>query len=106
MEGYDVAQICLNGHVITSTAGSSPQFRKNRCKKCGAETIMKCLHCNQNIKGYYHVPGVIDMQMHYNLPRFCENCGKPYPWTEANINSVYEIIEFIDSFSEKEKYDF
>jgi len=106
MESYDIAQICLNGHVIASTAGSSPQFRKKRCDECGEKTIMNCPHCNEPIKGYYHVPGFLDTKMHYDIPRFCENCGKPYPWIKSKIESAFEIIDFIDSLSDAEKIDF
>jgi hypothetical protein len=105
MEGYDIAQICLNGHIIASTAGSSPQFRKKRCDICGEETIMKCPNCNDNIKGYYHVPGFLDTRMHYDLPRFCENCGKPYPWINTKLKAVEELVELMDSLKAEEKQD-
>lgn len=105
MEGYDIAQICLNGHVIASTAGSAPQFRKRRCDKCGEETIMHCLHCNTAIKGYYHVSGFISARMHYDLPRFCENCGNPYPWIETKLEAAKELVNLMDSLKKEEKDD-
>ena len=105
MDGYDIAQICLNGHVIASTAGSSPQFRKNRCDICGEETIMNCPNCNDPIKGYYHVSGFLDTQMHYDLPRFCENCGKPYPWIEAKLKVAHELVDLMDTLKQEEKAD-
>lgn len=103
MDGYDIAQICLNGHVIASTAGSSPQFRKNRCNICGEETIMHCKSCKSPIKGYYHVSGFLDFKMSYNQPRFCESCGKPFPWIETKIEVANQLI---DSLNDDEKLDF
>ena len=41
-EGYDTAQVCLNGHVASSMAGSSPQFRQCHCEKRGDPTITEC----------------------------------------------------------------
>jgi hypothetical protein len=59
MEGYDLAEICLNGHVTTSIARSYPNFRKNFCDECGEKTIMKCPSCQADIKGDYHMENVI-----------------------------------------------
>lgn len=106
MDGHDIAQICLNGHVIASTAGSSPQFRKNRCDTCGEETIMTCKSCKTPIKGYYHVSGFIDFNMSYSRPRFCESCGKPFPWIETKIDVANQLIDLMDSLNEDEKLDF
>ena len=105
MDGYDIAQICLNGHVIASTAGSSPEFRKKRCDICGGVTIMNCPSCNEHIKGYYHVSGVISFNMHYDLPRFCQNCGKPYPWIESKLIVAHELVDLMDTLNQEEKDD-
>ena len=35
MSDYDVAQICLNGHVITELA-LKPDYRQDFCSRCGA----------------------------------------------------------------------
>lgn len=40
--GYDAAQICMNGHVITRMFHDSPEFRQNFCDKCGEKTITTC----------------------------------------------------------------
>ena len=53
---YDVAQICLNGHVITDIAHRAPQ------------------------------PDVICLSgSSPKAPAFCHNCGKSYPWTQAKL---------------------
>ncbi|HYL55802.1 MAG TPA: DUF2321 domain-containing protein [Gemmatimonadales bacterium] len=49
-DGYCVAQICANGHVITTAADLSPGL-KPRCPKCGAETVVKCPKCGKTIQG-------------------------------------------------------
>lgn len=105
MDGYDIAQICLNGHVISSMAGSSPSFRKDFCKECGSKTIMHCQECNKPIKGYYHVSGVIG-GFHYDAPHFCDSCGNPFPWIKTKIETAKELVLLIDSISEEEKQDF
>lgn len=104
MDGYDIAQICLSGHVITSTAGSAPQFKQDRCKTCGDSTITNCVNCGKLIKGYYHVSGV-DFRMHYNRPRFCENCGQAYPWITSQLEGINELIELIETLPHDQKDD-
>lgn len=106
MNGYDIAQICINGHVITSMAGSSPEFRKSFCNLCGASTIMKCQKCNKSIKGYYHVEGVFGFSSPYKAPKFCDNCGESFPWTETRLKTTRELIDLIDSLNVDEKNDF
>lgn len=77
---YDTLQVCENGHVITDMAVKCPDHRKNRCPKCGAATIMACKKCSTSIPGHYHWP---DGSSVYTAPRpdYCQNCGKPFPWT-------------------------
>ena len=104
-EGYDTAQICMNGHVVAATAGSSPQFRKSFCKKCGAATTMECLECLSVIQGHYHVPGVIGF-MDYDPPLYCHNCGKPFPWTTRTIDAVAQLASGDGSLTRDETVEF
>ena len=53
---YDIAQICINGHVINSMSKSHPEHNKKFCDKCGAPTITNCPKCNTPIRGHYHAP--------------------------------------------------
>lgn len=36
---WDVAQVCLNGHLVTSTAATYPQHQEKFCSRCGAQTL-------------------------------------------------------------------
>jgi hypothetical protein len=102
-EGYDVAQICLNGHIITGMAGGSPEFQQKFCAKCGAATIMECPGCRAKIRGYYFVPGVIGVGEQLKTPAFCYNCGKPYPWTEIKIEAARELARELENLTDEEK---
>ena len=102
---YEVAQICLNGHVITSIAQRHPELKKLRCPTCGEQTITHCPDCNQPIKGDYFVPGVVDFSA-YHKSAYCDSCGQPYPWTKRNQEAVAELIEFSEMLSATEKEDF
>lgn len=104
MQGYDVAQICLNGHVICSMAIAHPNNRRDHCTTCGARTIMNCPNCDNPIKGYYHAPGVISL-IDYHPPRFCEKCGEPYPWIKFKLEASRELVDLIESLSDYEKND-
>jgi len=88
---YDVAQICLNGHVVNDSVRRFPEFNKKFCEKCGARTIVECPNCRASIQGYYHVPGVIGVGSQEPAPAFCYECGNPYPWTETQIQAAKEL---------------
>lgn len=102
-EGYDIAQICLNGHLITKTAKTNPQFMENFCSICGEKTITECPHCKAFIRGEYHVPGIVSIGFKFTIPKYCYNCGKPYPWTERALKASQELINEIEKLSKEEK---
>lgn len=88
---YDIAQICLNGHVITSATKTAPKLKRRFCDKCGAPTITECPNCGADIRGYYHVPGELTLAATYRLPKFCRDCGVAYPWTESLLEAAHEL---------------
>lgn len=98
---YDTAQICMNGHAITSNASHSEMLSKY-CIKCGEKTIKSCQHCNSKIRGYFHVPGVISLSQ-YIPPKYCHECGKPYPWTETSLMAAKEFAEDLDNITPEEQ---
>jgi hypothetical protein len=102
-EGYDVAEICLNGHVVTEMAASYPQHRKPFCPDCGSATITACPSCEANIQGYYHVTGVIGGYRKRPAPAFCHNCGEPYPWTAARLKAAKELAHEAEGLDEEER---
>jgi len=99
-EYYDVAQICINGHMINPFYSSSPQFNKNFCDKCGASTISKCNYCNTPILGRYrsHITTAV-----FKPSSFCHECGKAYPWTEAKLRAAQELSDEIENLTEEER---
>ena len=103
MDGYDIAQICLNGHLISRFAGSSPERRANACPECGAKTILQCQECNALIRGNYHVDFVIGVSSNFVIPKHCHNCGAPYPWTRRSIEAMKKLLEEEDALDEESK---
>ena len=98
---YDIAQICLNGHEINSSFTECPEYNKKYCEECGEKTIIRCLECNSEIQGDLRnseitIPG-------YDVPAFCYNCGKPYPWTKTKIDSAKELALELEGLSEEDK---
>lgn len=107
MNGYEIAQICLNGHLITSNVELNPQFKKDFCNRCGEETICYCLNCKHPIKGNYHsstVKGFLD-NLNYNIPKFCDICGKSFPWFKNKLVCAYKYVEQLDCLNTEEKAD-
>lgn len=95
---YDKAQICLNGHVISSSSTNVEKY----CSICGSETIDKCPNCDIPIRGNENIPGVIVVYK-YNVPSYCYNCGNPFPWTKSKLEALQELIDFDDQLSSDEK---
>jgi hypothetical protein len=89
---HDTQQVCFNGHQVTDNFHRSPEFRREFCKLCGARTIHKCLACGTEIKGDYHVDGVVAIGFDTPVPKFCEKCGAKYPWTDKlNEDEVVKL---------------
>lgn len=101
---YRTAQICKNGHVITSNTNNTAHL-SNFCSECRAETISSCPKCNTPIRGKYDVPGVMGIST-YTPPKYCHHCGHPFPWTESTLNSISELLDMQDQLTEDEKQHF
>lgn len=102
---YDTAQICIEGHPINCMSVSSPEHNRKFCRKCGAKAITNCENCSAPIKGFYHDPWA---SRPGNLSRFtprsfCDNCGKPYPWTEAKLKAARELTDLLEDLSTEER---
>ena len=120
----EVAQICLNGDLITDNFNKNQWERSEHCPKCGASTITKCPHCQTPIKGCHRVIKTrttsINVISHestyatydekvekYNIPAYCQHCGEPFPWTQTAIESASKIIdEEMNELNGEEKSNF
>jgi hypothetical protein len=96
--GYDVAQVCLNGHVVNFLAGSLPEHNEKFCSTCGEKTIVECPLCKTKIRGHYHMVGATSFLPEVS-PAFCHNCGKPYPWMEDRLQTAKELLFHDDKLS-------
>lgn len=99
---YDTAQICLNGHVVNTSAASSPESNQKYCVLCGSETITACPDCNTTIRGDYKVHGLI-IAIDYDKPAYCNSCGKPFPWTVIGLEEASKLADTFKKLSQKEK---
>lgn len=99
---YEVAQICLNGHMITARYNSSPEQSAKYCDSCGEKNIISCENCHTHIRGSYVVPGVLGA-FGYAIPSYCHECGKSYPWTQQKLEAAKELAEELSELSEEEK---
>ncbi|WP_318531287.1 DUF2321 domain-containing protein [Lactiplantibacillus pentosus] len=37
------------------------------------------------------------------IPKYCKNCGKPYPWTESAVKSAQDLISYSELSSDEVK---
>jgi hypothetical protein len=100
--GYDVAQICRNGHIINTQATINPQHNQRYCSRCGAECIFKCPSCNIFIKGEYLYNNA-SLNLRFILPAFCSPCGDAYPWTKLAIQTAKELADELDTLTDEDK---
>lgn len=104
---YDVAQICMSGHVVNDATKKFPQFSSKYCRKCGHPTIEQCPDCQVPIKGRYHsstAPTVTSTKEKESpVPFYCHDCGKAYPWTQALLDTALELINEEDNLTAEDK---
>ena len=100
---YDTAQICFNGHIINTRAETEPEYNKGHCTGCGAVTITSCPKCGAKILGQLHPsPKYLALPV-LGPPKFCWNCGMPYPWTEARLKAAHDLANEIEQISASER---
>lgn len=95
-EGYDIAQICENGHVVNSNARIYPHFNQ---KLCGTKTTTCCSGCGAPIRGAY----LDGLYAGYTAPGFCSYCGDPFPWTQTRLRAVRELVKELDMLDGRDK---
>lgn len=100
--GYDNAQVCTNGHMITQFADTRPEHLQNFCEKCGAATIRACPKCSKKIQGFNYSSSVSRRQ----APSFCHECGAPFPWTDQILATAQRLAEEDADFSVEERKQF
>jgi hypothetical protein len=100
--GYDNAQVCTNGHIITQFADREPEHLQNFCEKCGAATIRACPKCSKKIQGFNYSSSTSRRQ----APPFCYECGTPFPWTAQILATAQRLAEEDAHFSVEEREQF
>ena len=99
--GFDVKQVCMNGHFITDLARIKPESAQKYCGNCGEATITSCQNCATEIRGRDLSPGHINIGG--VVPAYCHNCGKPYPWTQSRLKAAHDLVEEMSDLSAEEK---
>jgi len=105
LRGYDVAQVCLNGHVITQFAQTRPDGRKKFCDKCGEATVVACPKCSKPIQGYHH-SGRFHSLVKKEPPAFCHECGTAFPWTEGRLAAAQRLADETSEFTAEDREQF
>ena len=109
MGDYGIAQLCLNGHLITSKSNDITP-KQNFCSSCRQTTISACQKCDTPIKGSYREVSQIDPPFRYSnspysKPSYCYNCGEAFPWTQRSQEAAFELINLSDDLNDTEKED-
>lgn len=101
---YDLAQFCLNGHLVTGFARTEPRQKERFCSTCGARTITQCQRstCQAPIRGYRTGEGEMPQPV-MREAAYCYECSRAYPWTQARIKAAHELIELCEGLTDDEK---
>jgi hypothetical protein len=100
---FDIAEICLNGHVSNSTVKQYPHLCKSFCEECGAKTIQQCSSCSAHIRGETVGNDWYSGYEWYIPPRHCIFCGEAFPWIKDKIEALKELALELDDLNEDEK---
>ena len=98
---YDTAQVCANGHLITESIRGFPEQGQKFCQTCGAKTLTTFEYCSADIRG--HLRGVLSIWDDGDVPSFCSECGKPYPWTSKRLAAAKILVEETENLDEQDK---
>ena len=101
MSGYDVAQLCLNGHKVNARSTEYAESNQDFCSRCGEATITSCPSCKTSIRGLQFDTALFLPS--FQLPAYCIKCGIAYPWTEATLSAARELVDELDSLSVEDK---
>lgn len=83
-------QICENGHIISPDI---EMYSFHFCPQCGTKTFSSCPSCGEPIFGkYFEYDVLFTPEFPDQVPFYCHNCGKPYPWTQKIIDNAVEIL--------------
>lgn len=98
--------ICKKGHIQISTLDTDESCENHFCPLCGSEVVENCFFCASPIPGGYAkitsklqnlVTGEkmkrITKYKNTEIPNYCYQCGKPYPWTEKFLKDYRELLE-------------
>jgi hypothetical protein len=100
------ALYCEKGHFIEAleadddsapTDAMSAMFARKRsgpppfCRICGAMNTSTCAHCQ------------VPIELSYDRPAFCAQCGKAFPWTVYTIRAASECTDDIADLTGEEK---
>ena len=100
MSDYYDRQTCVNGHIVSNYIRSNFENSQPFCAKCGAATIIKCPACGTPQRGL----STNDVSVYKGSPdAYCRNCGKPYPWTEGQLEAASELVKEDEQLSDEDK---
>lgn len=100
---YDVALVCLSGHVVNDRSQGSPQHSEAFCSKCGASTVSACSDCKTPIRGYYHSDIFVIPGPEPKPPAYCHHCGSAYPWTSERLAAAQEMARELEELSAEDR---
>ncbi len=101
---FEVALVCANGHLLNDRAEAQATLNVKFCPECGEGTLSHCPECDTALRGRFLPEG--DPQGGKRLsrpPRFCHECGSPFPWTAERLLAADELAAQLDDLSDEER---
>jgi hypothetical protein len=99
---FDHALACANGHLINDEVLLSSARNSAFCSDCGEGTLDACLACGERMRGRFHAPGRPATAL-ARPPRYCHECGEPYPWTKERLEAARQLADEVEGLSPRER---
>jgi len=99
---FQAALICAMGHVIHDRPSDAMLLSQAYCLQCGAQGIYRCQHCQALIRGFNPLIDGVAGRMQ-QAPKYCPQCGEPYPWMQDGAETMALIIDVLDDLTDEER---
>ncbi len=105
--GFEVQLVCANGHLLNDWAQAQAAPNAKFCPECGEGTLSRCPECDTPLRGRFLPEGAEREpdggKRIARAPRYCHECGSPFPWTAERLLAADELAAQLDDLSDEER---
>ena len=101
---FEVQLVCANGHLLNDWAQAQAAPDAKFCPECGEGTLSRCPECDTALRARFLPEGERNGGKRLaRAPRYCHECGSPFPWTAERLLAADELAAQLDDLSDEER---